>query len=203
MNPQHLFSSGFRATPVQVAFAPRSIRIPYCLTSILLLATLMISGLRATAGEGKLPTSQQRLTSSVEYLSDDAREGRGVGTKGLDMAAAFIAKEFSRLGLKTDLYAGSPFQEFTIVTKSEMGAPKENRLQFKHANDGSLNLKLSLKKDFTPLAIGGSGPISTGVIFVGYGITAPKLKYDDYQDLDVKGKVRGHPPQGTAAEQPA
>ena len=189
MNPQHFFSSGLNTTPGQVTFAPRPIRIPCYLTSILLLATLMIGGLRATAGEGKLPASQERLTSSVEYLSDDAREGRGVGTKGLDMAAEFIAKEFSRLGLKTDLYAGTPFQEFTIVTKSEMGAPKENRLQFNHASDDSLNLKLGLKKDFTPLAIGGSGSINTGVIFAGYGITAPKLKYDDYQDLDVKGKV--------------
>jgi len=52
------------------------------------------------AEEKKVPESQQRLSSTVEYLSADEREGRGVGTKGLDMAADFIGKEFSRLGLK-------------------------------------------------------------------------------------------------------
>ena len=144
---------------------------------------------RCGAEEENIPASQQRLTSSVRYLSDDAREGRGVGTRGLDMAADFIGKEFTRLGLKTDLYSGQPFQEFTLVTRSEMGAATENQLEFLHEKDDKSALRLTLGKDFTPLAIGGSGQVKASIVFVGYGITAPKLKYDDYQDLDVKGKV--------------
>ena len=141
----------------------------------------------SAAEKKKLTPSQQRLAASVQYLADDEREGRGVGTKGLDMAADYIAKEFSRLGLKTDLYAGKPFQEFSLVIKSEMGPAKENQLKLTHK--GSEPTTLSLAKHFTPLAIGGSGQISAPVVFVGYGITAPKLKYDDYAGLDVKGKV--------------
>ena len=87
------------------------------------------------AEEKKVPESQQRLSSTVEYLSADEREGRGVGTKGLDMAADFIAKEFSRLGLNTELYGGQPFQEFSLVTKSEMGKAAENHLQFNSTGD--------------------------------------------------------------------
>ena len=141
------------------------------------------------AEEKKVPESQQRLSSTVEYLSADEREGRGVGTKGLDMAADFIAKEFSRLGLKTELYGGQPFQEFSLVTKSEMGKPAENHLQFNSTGDKKASITLTLGKDFRPLAIGGSAKIEAPLIFAGYGITAPKLKYDDYDGLDVKGKV--------------
>ena len=59
------------------------------------------------AEEKKVPESQQRLASTVEYLSADEREGRGVGTKGLDMAADFIAKEFSRLGTQDGTLRGT------------------------------------------------------------------------------------------------
>ena len=141
----------------------------------------------SAAEKKKLTPSQQRLATSVQYLADDEREGRGVGTKGLDMAADYIAKEFSRLGLKTDLYAGKPYQEFSLVIKSEMGPSKENQLALKHKGGDATTL--SLAKNFTPLAIGGSAKISAPFVFVGYGITAPKLKYDDYAGLDVKGKV--------------
>ncbi|MCP3693652.1 MAG: M20/M25/M40 family metallo-hydrolase [Planctomycetaceae bacterium] len=141
----------------------------------------------SAAEKKKLTPSQQRLANSVQYLADDEREGRGVGTKGLDMAADYIAKEFSKLGLKTDLYAGKPYQEFSLVIKSEMGPAKENQLALQQK--GSDATTLSLAKHFTPLAIGGSAKISAPLVFVGYGITAPKLKYDDYAGLDVKGKV--------------
>lgn len=157
------------------------------LTALCLVCTVLVTP--SLAEEKKASKSQERLSSTVEYLSADEREGRGVGTKGLDMAADFIAKEFSRLGLKTELYQGQPFQEFSLVTNSEMGKAVENHLQFNSTDKGKATVKLTLGKQFTPLAIGGSAKFDAPMIFAGYGITAPKLKYDDYAGLDVKGKV--------------
>jgi len=48
---------------------------------------------------------------------------------------------------------------------------------------------LKLKEDYSPLAIGGSNRFHAPLVFVGYGITARDIGYDDYQDVDVQGKV--------------
>ncbi len=52
------------------------------------------------------------------------------------------------------------------------------------------------------LAAGGSGTAQGPLVFVGYGITAPDWKYDDYAGIDVQGKIvvmlRKEPQQGDA-----
>ena len=53
---------------------------------------------------------EARLSESATLLASDEFEGRGPGTKGIDLAADYIAKQFADAGLKTDLYDGSPFQ---------------------------------------------------------------------------------------------
>jgi Zn-dependent M28 family amino/carboxypeptidase len=57
--------------------------------------------------------SVTRLRAHVEYLASDELEGRAPGTDGIDLAADYIAEEFARIGLKTDLASG-PFQTFTL-----------------------------------------------------------------------------------------
>jgi len=69
-----------------------------------------------------------RLETDVILLADDAMQGRGIGTEGLDRAADLIARRFEELGLKTDLLDGSPFQLFkstTRVPKAEQGVDWE------------------------------------------------------------------------------
>ena len=59
-------------------------------------------------------------------------------------------------------------------------------------------IELELGKDFTPLAIGGSGKFDLPLVFVGYGITAKDEDYDDYAGVDVEGKavvILRHEPQ--------
>jgi hypothetical protein len=75
--------------------------------------------LRAAAGE---PAEiERRLGDAVRYLASDQLEGRGVGTKGLDLAAEFIARQFAEAGLKTRWSEGGPFQEFTLNLPRELG----------------------------------------------------------------------------------
>jgi hypothetical protein len=143
---------------------------------------------------------ERRLTRDVRYLSDDERQGRGVGTAGIDAAAQFVADEFAKAGLKTDLFNGSPFQKLQITTGERLGSP--NALTFVGPQSGSateeLRYELSLETDFTPLAIGGTSTFDLPLVFVGYGITAKQEEYDDYAGLDVKGKavlVLRHEPQ--------
>ena len=133
--------------------------------------------------------SQARIKSSVTYLASDELEGRGVGTDGLNKAADYLASEFKKLGLKTELFEGSPFQKFEVTITTEMGPKEQNFLEL----TGNEKLTLKLGDDFNPLALGGTGQVDAPLVFVGYGITAKdekkELNYDEYAGLDVKGKV--------------
>jgi hypothetical protein len=143
--------------------------------------------------------SEARLRQTVTYLASDALEGRGVGTEGLNKAAEYVAAQFARVGLRSDLYHGTPFQEFEITVSAEQGPAEHNRLTFVGPSaEGSEPRKIELKlsEGFTPLAAGGTGTFEAPLVFAGYGITAKNLKrgnepfaYDDYAGIDVRDKV--------------
>ncbi|HUE72990.1 MAG TPA: M20/M25/M40 family metallo-hydrolase [Pirellulaceae bacterium] len=151
----------------------------------------------ASAAETTAEASEARLQSHASHLASDALEGRGIGTKGLDQAADFLAAEFAKAGLKTDLFEGTPFQKFTVTTNVELGAPANNKLVLvgPPEKEGAepRRIELELGKTFNPLAVGGSGKVTAPLVFVGYGITAKDLKdgvvYDEYEGLDVQGKI--------------
>jgi hypothetical protein len=140
-----------------------------------------------------------RLSKAVQYLASDELEGRGIGTKGLDLAADYLRVQFEEIGLKTALYDGTPFQKFRLTTSAKLGEPNEMKFIGPKKKDGSgQNIELKLHDDFSPLSIGGSGSLNMPIVFAGYGITSRDENYDDYADIDVKGKaviVLRHEPQ--------
>ena len=158
---------------------------------LLLTSPLVIGGEKKDADKAKLIND---ITSHVNYLASDELEGRGVETEGINKAADYIANHFRAIGLKVDSYNGSAFQPFEISTDVRMGDESENYLTIvapPNDNDeqGSEKTDLALGFEFNPLAIGASGDFEADVVFVGYGIEAPDVGYDEYADVDVKGKV--------------
>jgi Zn-dependent M28 family amino/carboxypeptidase len=127
-----------------------------------------------------------RLKTDLAYISSDALAGRDVGSEGIAKAGEYIAKRFSDLGFETDKFDGGPYQEFAIPGPAALGDPEKNQLKFTGA-DGLPELKL--EGNYCPLSLGSSGKFESEVVFVGFGITAPGLNYDDYAGLDVEGKV--------------
>src|SRR5205085_3788103 len=96
---------------------------------------------------------------------------------------------------RTNLFSGTPFQEFEVSLAAEMGPAGRNGLAFTRSGESSRTV-LELGKTFTPLAVGGSGTVNAPLVFAGYGITAKNLKrgeqkfdYDEYAGIDAKGKV--------------
>ncbi len=161
------------------------------LLAFAVVASLMPSA--SVAGEENAAAVERRLGDAVKYLASDELEGRGVGTKGLDMAADYIAAEFASMGLKTDLFDGSPFQRLTVTVASELGPKEQNRLTLigppEKEGGEPIRLELTSGKDFNPLAIGGSGQFDAPLVFVGYGITANEHKFDEYEGQNIEGKV--------------
>ncbi|MEM8735472.1 MAG: M20/M25/M40 family metallo-hydrolase, partial [Planctomycetota bacterium] len=122
----------------------------------------------------------------IEYLASDELEGRGPMTKGLQVAAEFIRDEFKKVGLVSGTEDGSYMQPFDIAVGTEP-VVKKTQLVLRGPNDEVI--KLDIGDDFQPMAVGGDGSAEANVVFVGYGISAADKQYDDYEGIDVKGKV--------------
>jgi hypothetical protein len=147
---------------------------------------------------------RDRLKQAVEWLASPEREGRGPGTKGIDQTADWVAEQLVGLGLDTvagavakpgehggQSAAGSAFQRFGMTLDAKLGPADANTAELvgPPGEDGApRTIPLSLGKDFTPLAAGGSGRFDLPLVFAGYGITAPAEHYDDYAPLTAAEK---------------
>jgi aminopeptidase YwaD len=144
---------------------------------LLVSITLIVCYSYGFAQKGEI--TARHLHDDVEFLASDSLKGRKPGTPEINLAAEYILRHFKANGLKP--LAESGFQYFEIVTDVTLGS--KNKLAF-HGFEGTL------KKDFIPLAFSSSGEVTAEVIFAGYGfdIDSDSLKWNDYKDLDVKGK---------------
>ncbi|MFM9963383.1 MAG: M28 family peptidase [Planctomycetaceae bacterium] len=131
------------------------------------------------------PEVKSRLTEDLKYLASDDLEGRGVGTKGIDLAADFISKAFRESGLDVTKAGGDPFQEFSMTTGAKLGSPNSLKL----IGPEGKTIELAIDKDFQVCSFGASGTFAAEVVFGGYAIDAKDAKYQDLEGLDVKGKV--------------
>lgn len=140
--------------------------------------------------------TQSRLLRDVKFLADDAMQGRGIGTEGLNKSADFIRDEFEKAGLDVTRVDGGAFQKFTMVTGTDLG--DDNSLQFVSTDGKTIDIKYDT--DFRTCSFGNSGTFDTDIVFAGYGINAKEPKYNDFADVDVKGKaviiMRRTPNQG-------
>ncbi|MGE0077796.1 MAG: M28 family peptidase [Bacteroidales bacterium] len=122
------------------------------------------------------------LKTQIDYLASDSLKGRNTPSPELDIAANYIANELSKFGVKK--VNGSYFQTIPLCTK-DLNIDGCNFSISK--NNNSLNF--TLKKDYTPFEVTSNGNVNAAIVFAGYGITAPEYNYDDYQNIDVLGKI--------------
>ncbi len=127
-----------------------------------------------------------KLRAWVKYLSDDLLEGRGTGARGGFLAAKFIASEFEEMGLEP---AGPQRSYFQLVPMFSVKTDPETKLIVKAADDKKEEFKFAdefvASTDLEQPEIA----INNDIIFVGHGINAPELNWNDYAGLDVKGKI--------------
>ena len=116
----------------------------------------------------------KQFERDIKIVAADDMEGRGLGTKGIDRAAAFLEGRLREIKLEP-AFGNSYRQPFDVKTGVEMG--EGNRLSDVAADA------------WTPLGFSSSGKFHAPVVFCGYGIAAPPLGYDDYAGVDLKGKV--------------
>ncbi len=116
-------------------------------------------------------------------LTSEKFQGRKSGTLGGERASEWIAEKFKEFGLKPFGDNGTYFQNFKILATQD----KVTKLTLLNGRKGKT--RYSLGDDFTILTNSGSGKVKAKVVFVGYGISAPEKGRDDYENVDVKGKI--------------
>lgn len=124
------------------------------------------------------------ILARTRILASDAFEGRGPGTRGEDSTVAYLEREFRRLGLAPGNPDGTYVQDVTLVgyTGAGSGGFTVGGRAMPLATNGDVVLVARHAAPVTTVA-------NSDVVFVGYGVHAPELGWDDYAGVDVKGKT--------------
>jgi Zn-dependent M28 family amino/carboxypeptidase len=129
----------------------------------------------------------EKIRGYVKILADDAMEGRYPGTRGGDMAAAYIARQFAADGLMPAGDNGTFLQHINFVGMTVKA--DDTTFSFVPLNGAAIPLKFADDYTVSNLTLTPVVDIDAPIVFVGYGATAPEFGWDDYAGVDVKGKV--------------
>lgn len=168
--------------------------------SISVIGVLMVAsmpgGQTLQAEDGWQPTSaamqadrmvsERVMRSHIRFLADDLLEGRGPGSRGDELAQLYIRSELESLGVQPAAGDGSWYQSVPLVGVSTSRptsvafSKAGNTVTLNHVEDmmlvsGKAQPKVSVE--------------NAELVFVGYGIQAPEFQWDDYKDVDLRGKI--------------
>jgi len=164
--------------------------------SFLVLLSFLFSASAQKAQTQKSDGSEKNLRTHVEYLASQKLEGRRTGETGATFAAGYIANMFANYKLKTGFNSiangktnANFMQTFPFVTGVEM-AETGNTFNLDLTKADGQKLTFTDKPAFKPVAFSPNAAIgNTEVVFVGYGIASDELKYDDYKNLNINGRI--------------
>lgn len=127
-----------------------------------------------------------RIRDHVRFLSSDELEGRGMGQKGSDLAADYIAEQLKDAGLRPAGDAGTFFQNVPMV-----GVKTLPQTMFELQRIGGETTALKNLDDFATSNESQAevADFTAPIVFVGFGIKAPEYNWDDYKGYDLRGKV--------------
>ncbi|WP_439471665.1 M28 family peptidase [Brevundimonas sp.] len=131
--------------------------------------------------------SAERISNDIRTISADEYQGRYPGTEGERMVLAFLQAQYEAMGLQP----GGPNGQWLQPVELKRYTPVAGGTASWTGPDGQSHA-LTVGTDITLRAATNDGRASirnAGVVFAGYGITAPERNWDDYGSLDVRGKV--------------
>ncbi|MFH0762103.1 MAG: M20/M25/M40 family metallo-hydrolase [Bacteroidota bacterium] len=172
-----------------------------CLTVFLIPNSL--NSQSASKQLGLQTITQQAIQAQLEFLASDWTMGRETGTEGEFLASDYIVSVLKSLGLKpggdrrVTIRTGSPsssgiesrswYQNINFI-ETRPGLRQECSLIIKEGS-GVQNIDFQYLIDYSVNPGSYSIDIEAPVIFVGYGIDNPKLRHNDFKNVNVKGKI--------------
>ena len=145
-----------------------------------------VAGLPAAAEQAMAAVDSEKIRAHVKFLASDLLEGRGTGARGGDIAAEYIATQFALYGLKPAGDNGSYMQKVPMV-----GIATQDDSTFSFVPDKGAPISLRNRTDIVAMdeTTNPQNEIDAPIVWMGYGIDAPEYNWNDYKDVDVKGKV--------------
>jgi hypothetical protein len=131
--------------------------------------------------------SSEKLLGYVKKLSSKTYSGRLTGTPEFKACADWVGSLFDEWELlprgDNNTFLQSYANPYTIVFVG-------GELSYTYRSRGQQRKKkYAYEKEYYPGLQSGDGSLTAEVVYVGYGITAPELNYDDYAGVNVKGKI--------------
>ncbi len=128
------------------------------------------------------PLSPAALLSHVEVLASDEFEGRSPGTRGEELTVQYISDQFYRAGLQPGVN-GSWIQEVPLATAEVTNNPTLTLGANTYAY-GSDFVAWTKRQNEPRISLE-----NAELVFVGYGVNAPENDWNDYEGVDVRGKI--------------
>jgi Zn-dependent M28 family amino/carboxypeptidase len=133
-------------------------------------------------GRPQEPLSPPALLAHVELLASDAFEGRAPGTRGEELTVQYITQQFYRAGLQPGVNGGWT-QDVPLATAEVTNQPVLSIGESAYAY-GADFVAWTKRQNEPRISLE-----DAELVFVGYGVTAPENDWDDYGDVDVRGKI--------------
>ncbi len=162
------------------------------------LATAVLC-LRIALGADPLEPGLSSITTNdlfrhTRALADDRLEGRAPGSPGEELATAYVAREFARAGLEPGAPDGTWFQPVPLVGIRSQVTAEFARIPTTSPAPGAApeTEAWQFPQDFVAWSPRMTNRITlppSELVFVGYGIVAPEYGWDDFKDVDVRGKT--------------
>ncbi|MBA6257927.1 M28 family peptidase [Colwellia sp. MB3u-28] len=135
----------------------------------------------------KMPqVNENNIKAHIEFLADDTLLGRDTGSEGYQIAANYVKSYFKQLGL-TPMGEREGFEQKVTFRKAFL---EENSAELSIINTSG-TIELAFKDAFIMSgdSIVTDASVTAETVFVGYGIVSKEFGYNDYEDIDVEGKV--------------
>ncbi len=147
----------------------------------LVVISLMILGCDQSVNE----INESNIHKHIKVLASDEFEGRGPGSEGGEKTKQYLKDEFKKMGLpsiKGNYFLEVPLSKMTVnLDSSFLSISKNNKSRILKAGTEAVY--------WTKRVVEGVSVRASQLVFVGYGIVAPEYGWDDYKNIDVKGKT--------------
>ena len=137
----------------------------------------------APANSARIET--ERLSATVKVLASDEFEGRAPGTNGGRKTVKYLIERFAALGLEPGGEDGSWIHAVPMI-RTQLQTPAVMKF---NVGDSKQPLQQQVTIAADTVRPTQSISIDTPIVFVGFGASAPERDWDDYGDIDLRGKL--------------
>jgi hypothetical protein len=147
---------------------------------------LMFAAVAGTAFAVAGEVRPNAIRAHVNFLADDLLEGRAAGSRGHELAAAYMAAQFLQLGLAPGGDDGN-FTQIVHLLEATAVLPGSAA----ELNRDRESISFDYGRDYLPAAdyLASTSTVTAPLAFVGFGVTAAELDYDDLAQLDIRGRI--------------